>query len=168
MLGEAALPNILRLQLAYMPPHTRIRVHQDQGGYVSLAHRIHIVIATNPGVVFAQCLLGGRRRQVLANAGEAAATRLLGDPGRWVHEGEEGGCLPIQAGEEGLVFELNNRLPHYVVNGGEQPRIHLVMDVAESPREPIELQPGQECRYSQGKLKCSSSDGGGSSSSSRR
>ena len=32
------------------------------------------------------------------------------------------GCLPIHV-EEGLAFELNNRLPHYVDNNSDQVRV---------------------------------------------
>jgi len=31
----------------------------------------------------------------------------------------QAGCVPLHV-EEGLVFELNNRLPHNVVNNGQQ------------------------------------------------
>lgn len=36
--------------------------------------------------------------------------------------------------EEGVAFELNNRLPHEVVNRGTTPRIHFIFDYA--PPEP--------------------------------
>lgn len=122
------------------------------GGYASRAHRIHVVIATNPQVVFAQCAADGRGR----GAGRdvvAATAALLAAGGRAGVDGDSG-CVPIRVAEEGLVFELNNRLKHYVVNGGDEPRIHLVVDVAESPRQPIELRVGQTCDYSRGSLDC--------------
>lgn len=32
--------------------------------------------------------------------------------------------------EEGIAFELNNRLPHEVINNGSSPRIHFIFDYA--------------------------------------
>lgn len=53
IIGPGQLNNIVRLQLAYMPPHTsRINVHRDMGGYALKAHRIHIPVLTNPKVFF--------------------------------------------------------------------------------------------------------------------
>lgn len=60
--------------------------------------RIHVPITTNPGVVFEQWLLDGRRQQ-------------------GVHMG---------AGE---VWYLDQRKPHTAVNGGAEPRVHLVADM---------------------------------------
>ena len=65
-------------------------------------------------------------------------------------------CIPIHV-EEGLVFELNNRLDHSVHNGGDAPRVHLVVDVAEAPRQRKDLAVGQVCAYSGGRIVC---DGG--------
>ena len=50
IIGEADLSKVIRLQLALMAPHTQIKIHTDQGRYASHAHRIHVVIATNPKV----------------------------------------------------------------------------------------------------------------------
>lgn len=61
-------------------------------------------------------------------------------------DGPPPGCLRIRL-EAGLVFELNNRLAHEVVNGGDTPRIHLIADVAESPRRPLRLRVGEVCKY---------------------
>ncbi len=33
VLGRQDMRNIIRLQLAYMEPHTKMRIHQDAGGY---------------------------------------------------------------------------------------------------------------------------------------
>ena len=95
-------------------------------------------------VVFAQCpaTVPGKLDVVAS-----AASILEGEAGRE-------GCLPIHVTEEGLVFELNNRLRHYVVNGGDTPRIHMVVDVAEEPRTPLELRVGQRCDYSRGRIDC--------------
>jgi len=62
-------------------------------------------------------------------------------------------CVPLHV-EEGLVFELNNRLRHYVHNDGETPRVHLVVDVAESPRTRTRLHAGQVCDYTNGRIVC--------------
>lgn len=61
-------------------------------------------------------------------------------------------CVPLHV-EEGLVFELNNRLAHSVTNG-DQPRIHLVIDVAESARPHRQLRVGEVCSYGSGKIVC--------------
>ena len=62
-------------------------------------------------------------------------------------------CVPIHV-DEGLVFELNNRLEHYVNNEGSMPRIHLVIDVAESARTRTMLKKGQVCEYTSGRIEC--------------
>ena len=62
-------------------------------------------------------------------------------------------CVPIHV-EEGLVFELNNRLDHYVDNDGAESRIHLVVDVVETPRKRTALRVGQVCAYDAGAIKC--------------
>jgi hypothetical protein len=59
-------------------------------------------------------------------------------------------CFRIAA-EEGLVFELNNRVPHSVTNNGDSVRIHLVVDVSEEPRSRIPLNPGSVCQYMGGR-----------------
>ena len=69
------------------------------------------------------------------------------------HVCEKRKCVPIHV-EEGLVFELNNRLDHFVDNNGTTPRIHMVLDVVESPRERIPLRVGQTCNYVDGEIKC--------------
>jgi hypothetical protein len=35
-----------------------------------------------------------------------------------------------------------------------QPRIHLIVDVAETPRQPQQLQPGEVCNYQGAKIVC--------------
>jgi Aspartyl/Asparaginyl beta-hydroxylase len=69
------------------------------------------------------------------------------------HVCERDTCVPIHV-DEGLVFELNNRLEHYVNNEGSMPRIHLVIDVAESARKRIILRTGQVCQYINGRIEC--------------
>lgn len=73
-------------------------------------------------------------------------------------QGEEGpprggGCLVVEA-PEGLVFELNNRVPHRVSNLGASQRIHLVVDVAEEPKARARLEPGAVCRYGARSMEC--------------
>jgi hypothetical protein len=55
-------------------------------------------------------------------------------------------CIKLHT-EEGTVFELNNRLQHFVDNEGASPRIHLVVDVLEEPRRRKVLRKGQVCTY---------------------
>lgn len=49
----------------------------------------------------------------------------------------------------GLVFELNNRVPHKVTNpaASHTTRIHLVIDMFESSRARTPLPPGSSCEY---------------------
>ena len=70
-----------------------------------------------------------------------------------VCEGRASECIKLYT-KEGTVFELNNRLAHYVKNNGEEPRVHMVVDVAESPRTRIPLSKGQLCTYKGGKIEC--------------
>jgi hypothetical protein len=62
-------------------------------------------------------------------------------------------CIRLNT-EEGVVFELNNRLKHHVQNSSDQDRIHLVVDVAEEPRQRTKLKVGQRCEYTQGNIVC--------------
>jgi len=62
-------------------------------------------------------------------------------------------CVRLNT-DEGTVFELNNRLKHYVKNESDQDRIHLVVDVAEGPRERTKLRVGQRCDYTHGDIVC--------------
>lgn len=117
----ADMQKIIRLQFALMPAGTHIKRHVDKGGYSADGHRIHLVVATNDGVMFKVC--------------------------------DNTVCIPLIL-EEGLVFELNNRLDHFVNNNGTSPRVHLVIDVAELPRERIKLKPGQVCWYNGGSISC--------------
>jgi hypothetical protein len=50
---------------------------------------------------------------------------------------------------EGLVFELNNRVPHKVHNPAASGtiRVHLVIDVFETPRLQTPLSAGSACEY---------------------
>jgi len=55
-------------------------------------------------------------------------------------------CVTIPA-PEGLVFELNNRVPHKVANPGPGIRVHLVIDVFEEPKTRTRLPAGATCEY---------------------
>lgn len=66
---------------------------------------------------------------------------------------ERSTCLKLHT-EEGLVFELNNRLKHFVKNDGDERRIHMVVDVSEQPQHRTKLSPGQLCHYNHGKIDC--------------
>ena len=67
-------------------------------------------------------------------------------------------CVPLHV-EEGLVFELNNRLAHSVTNGGDQPRIHLILDVSDTPRQQRQLRVGEVCRYVKARVVCPELEG---------
>jgi hypothetical protein len=62
-------------------------------------------------------------------------------------------CVRVEA-PEGLVFELNNRVPHRVSNLGASERVHLVIDVSEAPRPRRVLAPGAVCRYGPAQMVC--------------
>eukprot|EP00775_Hariotina_reticulata_P013388 gene13388-13515_t len=70
---------------------------------------------------------------------------LLQQPGHPAAE-ESSTCITIPA-HEGLVFELNNRVPHKVANPGPGVRVHLVIDVFEEPKTRTQLPPGSVCEY---------------------
>lgn len=57
-------------------------------------------------------------------------------------------CMKLYT-PEGLVFELNNRVPHKVSNpaASHTTRIHLVIDVFESPRARTPVPAGSSCEY---------------------
>jgi hypothetical protein len=54
----------------------------------------------------------------------------------------------------GLVLELNNRVPHRVDNASPLARVHLIIDVAESPRPQAQLAVGAVCEYENGYVYC--------------
>jgi hypothetical protein len=120
---------IIRAQFALMPPDTHIKRHVDKGGYSQNGHRLHLVVSSAPQVSFHVCSKHDRES-----------------------EDEEPPCLPLHV-EEGLVFELNNRLEHFVDNDSEVSRIHMVVDIAESDRRRTQLKVGQVCKY-HGSITC--------------
>lgn len=62
-------------------------------------------------------------------------------------------CVAIPM-EEGMVFELNNRVLHRVVNDSPYDRVQLVVDVAEEPRVPTEIPAGTTCQYIRANVVC--------------
>lgn len=103
LLGPADAGNVMRLQLALMPGRGEIKRHMDSGGFAEEGHRIHVVLQSSPDVYFAAC-------DVLAFAAPEDSAPDV-----------EPGCQRIET-SEGLAFELNNRLEHYVRNRGDQVR----------------------------------------------
>lgn len=56
--------------------------------------------------------------------------------------------------EEGLVWEINNRVVHRVRNPASEARVQLVVDVAESGRQPRQLPKGILCDYKAAVIVC--------------
>ncbi|KAI8468367.1 MAG: hypothetical protein J3K34DRAFT_459917 [Monoraphidium minutum] len=122
MIGAPDMANIIRMQLALMRANNSdIRIHVDTGGYATYAHRLHIPLMTNPGVAFDLC--------------------PFKDDAKTQQE-----CHKVPTWE-GFAFELNNKVPHRVSNLGPSDRVHLVVDVAEVPRQRAPLAAGTVCDY---------------------
>lgn len=83
--------DVLRVQLARLPCGAQIARHRD-GAILARIHRLHVPVATSPGVVF--------------------------------EIGEESFRLA-----EGVLYELNNVVPHAVRNDGPGDRVHLLIDL---------------------------------------
>ena len=66
---------------------------------------------------------------------------------------DKGDCIPIPM-DEGMVFEVNNRVLHRVSNKSPLDRVQLVVDVAEEPRVPQEIKPGTTCNYVRANVVC--------------
>jgi len=116
VLGENMTHHIARMQLARMADSAEIKPHVDSGGWPSKLHRIHVPIIVPSGTVFS---VVGRQ-----GASDSYKIRLV----------------------EGEVFEINNRVLHWVKNPSHQ-RIHLLIDARERPYDPKWLAPGQSCKY---------------------
>ncbi|KAK9811643.1 hypothetical protein WJX72_007577 [[Myrmecia] bisecta] len=141
VVGAGDTDKIIRMQFARMPPGTQIRIHRDLGGYSLYGHRIHFPVIVGPGLQFLSC-----PQPVMHDKPTSMAPQ----------EALQAGCLPVQV-EEGLVFELNNNLPHLVFNTGTEARVHLIVDLAETPRpKRIMLHSGQRCAYVDQKIVCNS------------
>ncbi|GIL43818.1 hypothetical protein Vafri_1420 [Volvox africanus] len=139
VVGKEDVNKVVRLQFARMKPGTEIKPHQDMGGYAKAAHRIHLPVVTHPNVSFEVC--PEVERQALM--GRRMSTTSMKD------------CVPIPMAE-GMVFELNNRVMHLVLNRSNVKRVQMVVDVAEEPRAPRRLKPGTICTYDRAIMQCPS------------
>lgn len=77
VLGAADAGNVMRVQLARMPPGGRILRHADTGGYAAAGHRIHVVVQSNPGARGQVAVAGGA---VAAAAGRRGFCRVTAIP----------------------------------------------------------------------------------------
>jgi hypothetical protein len=92
----------------------------------------------------------------LTNLAGAAANADIGQRQKQQHRGQsellkhthQRPCMQLHT-PEGLVFELNNRVPHKVNNpkDSDTTRIHLVIDVFKSSRVRTPLVAGSVCEY---------------------
>ncbi|KXZ44217.1 hypothetical protein GPECTOR_71g578 [Gonium pectorale] len=135
IVGKEDMNKVVRLQFARMKPGSEIKAHKDMGGYARFAHRIHLPVITHPNVSFLVCPNMERQR---------AQRRMAAG---------EGDCAQIPM-EAGMVFELNNRVLHKVLNRSQVKRVQLVVDVAETPRTPRRLKPGTVCNYQNAVVVC--------------
>jgi hypothetical protein len=90
---------IFYTEINYILPGERIKPHKDNGGGVTARH----------------WFLGGSCR---------IHVPLVTNPLAVMTSGGESKHLPV-----GTIYEFHNNLEHYVENGGNSPRIHLVMDL---------------------------------------
>ena len=116
VLGANMTNHIARMQLARMSDGAQIKPHIDSGGWPSALHRIHVPLIVPSETQF----------HVVGKHGQANSY-----------------LIHLQEGE---VFEINNRVQHWVKNPSDQ-RIHLLIDARERPYEPHWLAPGQVCKY---------------------
>lgn len=94
-----------RVMLARMPPGGIIHPHIDANPAAKWPHKIHVPLATNPGVV---CFFGGAEHHF--------------PPGHAV--------------------EVDNLGPHWVRNGGDTDRVHLIFEYYDPDQpEPAWLEP---------------------------
>ncbi|GFR39810.1 hypothetical protein Agub_g302, partial [Astrephomene gubernaculifera] len=149
IIGPADMNKIVRLQFARMKPGIEIKMHKDMGGYARFAHRIHLPVVSNSNVSFQVC---PNLERSYVEEGKAAArrNRRLGEQQQGLREDD---CVAIPM-EEGMVFELNNRVLHLVLNHSNLKRVQMVVDVAEEPRQPRRLKPGTVCRYESAVMVC--------------
>ncbi|KAG2444762.1 hypothetical protein HXX76_001506 [Chlamydomonas incerta] len=143
VVGKADMNKVVRLQFARMKPGSEIKLHKDMGGYARFAHRIHLPIVTHPNVSFEVCPNEDGRKlgRRMSQAYNAASL------------GAEHDCVSIPMAE-GMVFELNNRVSHLVLNKSNVKRVQMVVDVAEDPRSPRRLKPGTICNYERAVMVC--------------
>ena len=120
--------HIIRLQFAVMNPDSEIKKHVDKGGWSRHYHRFHVPIFVPD---------------------KLAATEFTMGP-----VGQDTVDVPLS---EGLPFEINNGVPHWVKNTADTWRIHLLIDFDEQPvphEHRHELRPGQMCDYSKLDVGC--------------
>ncbi|KAG2501830.1 hypothetical protein HYH03_000329 [Edaphochlamys debaryana] len=136
IVGRDDMLKVVRLQFARMKPGSTIKVHKDMGGYARFAHRIHLPIVSDANIHFKTC-----------PDDERSQNRRLGG------ETDTTSCVDLPM-EEGMVFELNNRVSHLVLNQGSIRRVQMVVDVAEDARAPRRLKPGTICNYVRAVMVC--------------
>lgn len=56
--------------------------------------------------------------------------------------------------QEGFIFEINNAIPHRVVNNSPRERVHLLLDWSEEERQHRQLEAGSVCTYRNGGIHC--------------
>lgn len=90
---------IFYTEINYILPGESIKPHKDNGGGITARH----------------WFLGGSCRIHIP---------LVTNPMAVMTSGNESKHLPV-----GAIYEFHNNLDHYVVNNGDSPRVHLVMDL---------------------------------------
>lgn len=78
---------------------------------------------------------------------------IASELGNSFHVCEHSKCVALHV-EEGMVFELNNRVQHHVSNNSTGPRVHVVVDVGEEKRVRTILPVGATCSYISGDIVC--------------
>ena len=116
VLGANMTNHIARMKLARLSDGLEIKPLVDNGGWTSALHRIHLPLIVPAETEF----------HVVGKHGPANSY-----------------LIHLQEGE---VFEINNRVQHWVKNPSG-PRIHLLIDVREIPYEPKWLAPGHVSDY---------------------
>eukprot|EP00804_Cyclotella_cryptica_P027780 CCRYP_009195-RB/>CCRYP_009195-RB protein AED:0.29 eAED:0.34 QI:0/0/0/1/0/0/3/0/675 len=104
---------MVRCLLAALPPGVTIPVHHDTGEWVKYTHRVHVPIIVPD------------------------PTKVLFRCGPTEQSMERVDCSP------GHVFEMNNQAKHAVTNGGEDFRVHLILDYVEPSF--FEMREAQNC-----------------------
>lgn len=146
VIGRRDSSNIIRMQFARMRPGTRIKPHRDSGLWAMKAHRIHIPITASPTVGFWVCPHINKTEQRSAASGAASERARVHHLSAANLSASKPDCWPIIL-EEGQAFEINNGLLHQVENNSNVTRIHLIIDVAETPRGRTLLPAGTVCHY---------------------
>ena len=122
------IDHIIRLQLAVMNPYSEIKRHVDGGGWAKNHHRFHVPIFVPD---------------------DQDTTEFIMNP-----TGASQVNVPLS---EGVPFEINNCIEHWVRNSAKTWRIHLLVDFDEQivpPERRHTLEPGDVCDYSKLRLGC--------------